>query len=212
MTNKPNQAQLDRLLLRLDADDTSDLIREIIRAIRAKQNRDSLLSDTWEDIDIGVDFPDFYIEDFRLPLIEMKGVLYNWLESIRNGSHEYVNDIEDMDSTSMRIGYLLKFKKVRDESGRQKNICESLTDGHRPLCFIQLCGKKHCNYIVRQIDNALRSKWYDRKPIKDKRSNLVIEISPPWFKIGNFTNSNYMAIGIESAKQLIQEWMDFIKD
>ncbi|RZK98555.1 MAG: hypothetical protein EOO89_32130 [Pedobacter sp.] len=210
MTDNTIQAQLDYFLHRLDAYATSDLIREIIRAIRTKQSQDSLLSDEWEDIDVGVDFPDFYVENFRLPLVEMKGLLYKWLEIIRSGSHEYVGDIENIDATSMRIVYLLKFKKVKDESGSQKHICESLTDGHRRLCFIQFCSPKDCSYIIRQIDNAISLTGYDHKPFEENRANVVIEISPPWFKIGNFSNDNYMGIRLESARQLIQEWIYFI--
>lgn len=197
-------------LTRLDDFETTDIIRQISRAINNGSGKDYLTSDPYEDMNIEIDYPYFYIEDFRLPLNEIKTILYDWLYSINPKSKEYISEIEETDSKSLRQEWLLKFNRNTNISGNQKEICESLLHCYKPLCFVQFCSLKDCNYMIKQIEKALLSNEYNCQLYKNSFENISIKISSNWFKIGNLTNDNYWGIGLESAKKFIQEWIDFI--
>ena len=210
MTKDSYHGEVYNFLNRLDDFDTVDIIREISIAINSGSGQEPLCSEPYEDMNIGIDYPYFYIGDFRLPLIEMKKVLYEWLNSLNKKTPEYISDIEEGDSKSLRISWLLKFKHITDIAGKQKNVCESFLKSNKHLCFVQFCSLKDCNYMLREIDKAFISDKYTGSLFEDRSENISIGISSKWFKIGNFSNENYVGIGLEAAKQFINEWIGFI--
>lgn len=102
---------LANFLTRLRVDDLPSLIEEIVDAIKKGSNfSDSICSDPWEDMSVGIDYDNFYIEDYRLPLFDMKNILFDWMEFIRPGAHEYFDEIEKSYPKSQRENWYLQFK------------------------------------------------------------------------------------------------------
>lgn len=196
---------------RLRDDDTVDIIREISVAINNSSGQEQICSDPYEDMNIGIEYPNFCIEDFRLPLIEMKNILYEWLNSLNDKTPEYFNDIEEGWSGCFRTTSLLKFKNIPELVGKHKNVCESFLKSNKPLCFVQFCSLKDCNRMLKKIDKAIVSGKYTGSIYENRSENISIWISSNWFKIGTFANENCMGINLYAAKQFINEWIEFIK-
>ncbi|MGB1041727.1 MAG: hypothetical protein ACPGVD_12700, partial [Flavobacteriales bacterium] len=56
-------------------DETIGIIRDILLALKSQKKGED---EFWLDADVraGIDYPNFFIEDFKLPLIEMKNILF----------------------------------------------------------------------------------------------------------------------------------------
>ena len=206
-----NHIEIHYFLQRLDDSETIGVIRDISEAIKEKKGNESLCSESYDDISVGIDFPDFYIEDFKLPLIEMKNILYQWLESINPKSNEYLEEIEIIDYSSFRTNHLLKFRYIKDEFGNKKKICESLCSRNKPYCFVQYCSLKECFDMIKQIEKAQISNINDSQIYENKIQDINIRIKSNWFTIGSLSRNGYAGIHLESAKSFLQDWIEFIR-
>src|SRR5689334_102248 len=91
----PHASSLSMFISRLNDYSVCHLIRDINEYLDKGDGEEELFSDPWEDMDVGIRFPGFYIGEQTVPLTDMKSILYEWLSFIRPGAEEYFNDIEN---------------------------------------------------------------------------------------------------------------------
>jgi hypothetical protein len=204
-------SRLSVFISRLNDYSVCHLIRDINEHLDSGYGEEELFSDPWEDMDVGIRYPDFYIDELTLPLTDMKSIFYEWLSFTRPGAEEYFNTIENRRSLTVREGQLLQFKKTfKNWRGRQQYKCESLIKSHAPLCFVQYCRKKDCAYILQQIDNILNDKAYDKEPFSKRRKKIVTKLDRLHFTITNTTDNSGISMSPSVIKKLLEEWLDFV--
>jgi hypothetical protein len=106
VSNEINQSQIRFFLGRLDDWDTIDIIREILPILNQESGSIELCSDPYEDMDIQIGYPFFYIDDNKVPLKNMLSYLLEHLQLINPKSIDYKEEILSFDSRSFRIQLL----------------------------------------------------------------------------------------------------------